>query len=75
MPSPNEAPPLLLTFPQAMQAIIDNEASVRRQAWKDPDEWCELRGPWLMIRRFNTWSAWTVNDGDMLADDWYVMDD
>jgi hypothetical protein len=67
-------PPLLLTFPQAMQAVIDNDARITRREWDDPETWCELRGQWLMIRRFGTWSTWQINDGDMLADDWYEMD-
>jgi len=73
MPSPTKAPPLLIDFPTAMQAVKDGKRVTKRE-WDDPSTWCELRGQWLMIRISGVWNAWSVSDGDVLGEDWYVLD-
>lgn len=73
MPSPTEVPPLLIDFPTAMQAVKDGQR-ITKMEWNDTASWCELRGQWLMIRKKSEWFTWTVNDGDILGEDWYVLD-
>lgn len=62
----------VMTFPEAMQAIIDGKR-VARVEW-DNEDFCFLDGQWLSIRRNGVVHAWQVNDGDMLGTDWVVVE-
>lgn len=62
-----------MTFPQAIQAVIDGKR-ITKLEWGNPEDWCELRDTWLKIRRNGTWFVWQVNDGDMLGADWIVLE-
>jgi len=73
MPSPTKAPQLTFDFPTAMKAIIDGKR-VTKLEWNDVTMYCELHGQWLMIHRDGQWFTWTVSDGDMLGQDWVVLE-
>lgn len=62
---------VLLTFPEAMQAIIDGK-KIARKEWGNED-YCFLDGQWLSIRRNGVIHPWQVNDGDMLGIDWFIV--
>jgi hypothetical protein len=71
LPQP-KADPVLLSFPDAMKEVIDGK-SVTRKEWNNND-YCFLEGPWLSISRNGKIHQWVVNDGDMTAYDWFVVE-
>jgi hypothetical protein len=64
-----------MTFPEAMEQVIAGKR-IARLAWQDvaPEDYCMLRGGFLSIYRDRKWHRWLVNDGDLLADDWLVLE-
>lgn len=77
MPSP--IPPevtdgqILLTFPDAMREVISGK-KVRRLEWENKEEYGILSEGYLRVYRDNIFYIWSVNDGDMYASDWIVVE-
>ena len=63
---------ITMSFPDAMKQII-NGKKVRRMEWETQSDYCLLKEGWLTIFRKGKFHTWLVNDGDMLADDWYIV--
>lgn len=63
--------PQTMDFPDAMRQII-NGRKVARVSWGNAD-YCLLRGGWLTIFTKGDFHTWTINDGDMEAQDWTVV--
>lgn len=61
-----------LTFPEAMQAIIDSKR-ISKLEWENKEHLAELREGFLMIRLDDGWHTWVVSDGDMLGTDWVII--
>ena len=62
---------ITMSFPDAMREIIKGK-SVARIEWANKD-YCLLRVGWLTIFIENKFRGWKVNDGDMEAEDWFVV--
>ncbi len=62
-----------MSFPDAMRRVIDGRR-VRRIAWGDVPDYAYLRDGWLTLLRDETFHTWSINDGDLLANDWVVID-
>lgn len=60
-----------LNFPAAMAEIIKGN-KVARKEWQNTD-YGLLKEGWLSIYRNGEFFTWKVNDGDMLAEDWFVV--
>lgn len=75
LPQKKNEPQLAMAFPAAMSEIINNKR-ITRTSWNNGD-FCLLRDGWLTIYRSdsNKFYSWTVNDGDLLAEDWIVIPD
>jgi hypothetical protein len=63
-----------LTFPDAMREVI-NGNRITRLEWNDENVFCLLRDTFLMIYINNQFHTWKINDGDLLATDWVVLED
>jgi hypothetical protein len=61
-----------MNFPSAMSAVTIGKRIARKE-WGNAD-YCMLRSDWLMINRDGTWHKWLVNDGDLMGEDWYIID-
>ena len=62
---------MTMSFPDAMQEIIFGN-KVARLEWQNGD-YCFLKDSWLTIFTKDAFHTWTVNDGDMMAQDWVVV--
>ena len=63
----------LLTFPEAMQAVIKGQ-KVAREGWENSDYLTLEKPGFLSLHEGNgTVSALLVSDGDMLNDDWIII--
>jgi hypothetical protein len=70
--SPAKKKEVLLTFPEAIQAIIDGK-KVARKDWGDNGEYGLLKDAFLMIHRPDGRDyKWEVADGDLVSRDWYI---
>ena len=72
-PTPPKKPQhALLTFPQALNFVIDGKR-VTRVDWGNVEEYGFLKDGWLSIRTKGEIHTWLVSEGDLLAIDWYVL--
>lgn len=62
-----------MNFPQATEVIIDG-GKVTRIAWADKNVYVLLRNGQLQIKDSAGYHPLIVSDGDMLADDWIVVE-
>ena len=67
-----EGQALTMDFPDAMRKVIDGK-KVRRFSWDSQTDHGLLKDGWLTIHTKGKYHTWSVNDGDMEANDWYVM--
>ena len=63
-----------MTFAEAMVELIAGQ-SIKRKDWGDIDEYGLMKDGWLTIHKAasNRFDIWKVSDGDMLAEDWFVV--
>ena len=61
-----------LSFPEAMQAVIDGE-KVTRVEWDDKKEYGFMLNEKLSIHTKGEDHTWMVSEGDMRAVDWVVV--
>lgn len=66
--------PTKLTFPEAIQAIVEGKR-VSKSEWNDPNIYCQERNGRLMIHLADGWHQWIVNDGDLHGEDWFILDE
>jgi len=64
--------PRTMDFPDAIRELI-NGRKIRREAWGDPRDYGLLKNGWLTILRGDKFHTWSVNDGDLEAQDWVVV--
>ena len=62
-----------MTFPEAIKEITDGKR-VTRLAWKPNDSYGILKDGWLMLWIDGQFKKWLVNDGDLSADDWVLIE-
>ena len=75
---PRLAPPREgLDFPDAMRAITQG-LRITREAWNNPDTFGFMSGGFLALHKagepLNVLHQWIVNDGDLLAEDWLIVE-
>jgi hypothetical protein len=63
---------ILMDFPNALRELISGK-QITRVLWNDSTEYGVLVDGWLTIHTKGEFHRWTVNDGDLLADDWKVV--
>lgn len=63
----------LLTFHQIIDLLLDGK-KVTRVEWKNEQIYGELRDNTLQLNKMGKVHAWIVSDGDMMGEDWYVID-
>ncbi len=62
-----------MDFPGAIQQVI-NGKKITRDEWKNPNIYGFLNGQFLTIRKVDGENyQWIINDGDLLAQDWFVV--
>ena len=64
---------ITLSFPDAMHKVVEGK-SVARISWANTD-YCLLKDGWLSIFIKGAFHTWSINDGDMEGQDWYVMEE
>ena len=69
VPQPAQDP---MSFLQALEAVIHQDAKITKLEWNDDGAYCMMRGGFLMIHRDDEWFRWTLNDGDLLGEDWVI---
>ena len=72
-PTPSRKAETLMDFPSAISAVV-NGARISKLEWNDPECFGMLRDGFLMLRRDGQWHQWIVNDGDLLGQDWVVVE-
>ena len=74
MPLTPKAPSEVKTmdFPSAMCEIKDGK-KVARQSWSPAKDYGFMKGDWLTIFTKGGFHTWTVNSGDVEAEDWVVV--
>jgi len=63
---------LEMTFPQAIEKIIMGKKLTRRE-WGNKEIYIVLEGGVLKIKKIDGFHPLLVSDGDMLAEDWIVV--
>lgn len=67
---------LLMVFSDALTEVIDGK-KITREEWKDKRTYGLIKEGLLQIHKAGeakkTVRPWIVNDGDILAKDWYVL--
>lgn len=71
--SPLATIPKFVSFPEAIRSVIDGK-SITKEEWEDPEIYGKLQGGLLMFYRDGKWHKWILNDGDLLGEDWVVLD-
>lgn len=73
-PTSNKKVPETMTFPKALEEVMIGKR-ITRVDWDDEESFGLLRESYLSIRINGKFHQWMVNDGDMMATDWYVLED
>lgn len=61
-----------LTFPQAIEAIIDGKKATRKE-WEDIDSYGIMKDGFLIIHRDGKDFQWLVSEADMVANDYIII--
>lgn len=73
-PVPKKQERLMLTFPQAMAAVIDGHR-VTKSEWGNADIYVSLMEGYLRIHKDDgTHYKLSVSEGDVVGTDWYVLE-
>ena len=62
-----------MDFPDAIRELT-NGKKIARLAWKPADDYGLLKDGYLMIYINGKFNKFLVNDGDLLGDDWIILD-
>ena len=62
-----------MDFPSALAAAIAGER-ISKQEWNNPSIYGEVRQGHLMLHKEDGWHRWILSDGDLLGEDWFVID-
>lgn len=62
----------MLTFPQAVEAIIDGKKATRKE-WEDVDSYGIMKDGFLIIHRDGKDFQWLVSEADMVAKDYIII--
>jgi len=62
---------LTMSFPDAIGEVVKGK-SITRMEWGNTD-YCLLKDGWLTIYINDKFQKWLISDGDMDANDWYVV--
>jgi len=66
-----------MTFPEAIKQVIEGK-KITRIEWGDVNHYGVLKNDILCLFRDgkngDTFYSWIINDGDLLATDWVVVD-
>lgn len=66
-----------MTFPEAMEKVIEGKL-VSRLEWDDPGHYGVLKNTLLCLHKAgedeNTVYTWIINDGDLFAKDWVIVE-
>jgi hypothetical protein len=76
MSPPSQNPPVQtigMSFPDAMRYLIAGKM-IKRMSWKGELSYGLLKDGFLMIYIRGDFFKWNVNDGDLLANDWVVIE-
>ena len=63
---------ITMDFPDAIRKVIDGK-KIRRFSWDSQTDHGVSRNGWLCIYTKGQYHTWSINDGDLEANDWYVM--
>lgn len=66
-------PKKLITFPEAMQAVIDGK-NITKAEWDSPDIFCNLESERLKICIHGVFHDWIISEADMMGTDWEVLE-
>ena len=61
-----------LTFPQAIEAIIDGKKATRKE-WEDIESYGIMKDGFLIIHRDGKDFQWLVSESDMVAKDYIIL--
>lgn len=61
-----------LTFPQAIEAIIDGKKATRKE-WEDTESYGIMKDGFLIIHRDGKDFQWLVSESDMVAKDYIII--
>jgi len=67
--SPTPKVKVTMDFPEAMRKVIEGKR-VRRESWPQGEE-AFVENTFLKIQKNGTHN-WTINDGDLNAEDWVI---
>ncbi len=62
-----------LVFPDAILAVVQG-MRISRVEWKDVEIYGLMAQGFLMLHKADGMHQWIVNDGDLLAEDWFVVE-
>lgn len=71
-PTPKkESRSITMNFPDAIKHVI-NGKRITRISWGNKD-YCLIKDGWLCVFTKGDFHTWSVNDGDLEANDWIVV--
>lgn len=62
----------LTSFPAAIADVADGKRIARKE-WANEDYGC-LKEGFLVLNRDGKWFKWIVSSGDLLGDDWFIVE-
>ena len=60
-----------MNFPDAIREVI-NGKKIARLSWRDTKDYGFMKNGWLTIFTRGEFHTWSINDGDLEAQDWAV---
>lgn len=64
---------VVMDFPTAIKELTAGK-KITRMAWKPNDSYGLLKDGFLMLWIDGAFKRWLVNDGDLTADDWIIIE-
>ena len=71
--SPFPQPDGQVSFPAAITGIIAGKR-ITKVEWDNTSSYCMLRDGKLMMHRDDKWFKWIINDGDLMGEDWIILE-
>ena len=72
--SPIVVKPIEMDFMEALRVVIEGK-KITKLDWENRATYVTLRGGFLSIHQDGKWSRLLVSDGDLLGEDWVMVND
>lgn len=61
-----------MSFPEALKLVIEGK-KISKLEWESNTIYAQLKEGWLALFTDGQGNRWTINEGDLLGVDWFVL--